>query len=111
MSTEDLSASFAAPSAHTLEHIRHMLAYSDAGMGALVWRHGRLRGEIAGSVMTRTGEWRVRLDNVSYSCAKIVWFLETGSWPAFRLRHINGDRDNIRFSNLEETARRAGPGR
>lgn len=88
-----------------------MLAYSDAGMGALVWRHGRYRGEIAGTPTGPRSEMRVRLDGISYSCAKIVWFLETGSWPVFRLRHINGDSDNIRFSNLEETSRREGPGR
>jgi len=99
------------PTAHTLEHIRHMFEYSDAGLGSLVWRHGRYRGELAGTPMGRTGEWRVRLDGASYSCAKIVWFLGTGEWPVFRLRHINGDRDTIRLDNLEETTRREGPGR
>ena len=99
------------PTAHTLEHIRHMLAYSDVGLGALIWRHGRFRGELAGSPNGRTQELRVRLDGVSYSAAKIVWFLESGQWPIYRLRHINGERDDIRFSNLEETSRVDGPGR
>jgi len=99
------------PDPHTLEHIRHMFEYSDAGMGSLIWRHGRYRGELAGTPMGTTGEWRVRLDGTSYSCAKIVWFLETGLWPEVRLRHTDKDRDNIRFSNLEETSRRDGPGR
>lgn len=99
------------PTAHTLEHIRHMLAYSDAGLGALIWRHGRFRGELAGSPNGRTQELRVRLDGVSYSAAKIVWFLESGQWPIYRLRHVNQDRSDIRFSNLEETSRIDGPGR
>jgi hypothetical protein len=37
--------------------------------------------------------------------------LETGSWPEFRLLHINKDREDIRFSNLEESYRRDGRGR
>jgi hypothetical protein len=61
--------------------------------------------------MGKAGEVRVRLDGVSYSAAKIVWFLETGSWPVYRLRHINRDREDIRFCNLEETDRVDGRGR
>jgi hypothetical protein len=61
--------------------------------------------------MGKYGDWRVRLDGVSYSCAKIIWLLETGSWPEFRLLHINKDREDIRFSNLEESYRRDGRGR
>jgi hypothetical protein len=101
----------ATPPPHVLEHMRHMFEYSDVGMGALIWRHGRYRGELAGTPMGKYGDWRVRLDGVSYSCAKIIWFLETGTWPEFRLRSINKDRDDIRFSNLEESYRRDGRGR
>jgi hypothetical protein len=99
------------PSQHDLEHIRHMLEYRELGNGALIWRYGRFRGELAGTPMGSSGEWRVRLEGVSYSCAKIVWFLETGEWPQNRLKHINFDRDDIRFSNLEESHRRDGRGR
>jgi len=99
------------PDAHTLDHIRHMFEYSDAGMGALVWRHGRYRGELAGTPMGKSEEWRVRLDGTSYSCAKIIWFLETGEWPEGRIRYIDRDRDHLQFSNLEEAARKEGPGR
>jgi hypothetical protein len=99
------------PPPYVLEHIRHMLEYHDVGYGALVWRYGRYRGELAGTPMGKYGDVRVRLDGVSYSAAKIVWFLESGSWPAHRLRHINKDRDDIRFSNLEESHRKDGRGR
>lgn len=101
----------ATPPPHVLEHMKHMFEYSPAGMGALIWRHGRYRGELAGTPMGKYGDWRVRLDGVSYSCAKIIWLLETGSWPEFRLLHINKDREDIRFSNLEESYRRDGRGR
>ena len=99
------------PNAKALEHIRHMLEYYDSADGALVWRYGRFAGEIAGTPSGPRGERRVRLDGASYSCAKVVWFLETGQWPIYRLRHINQDYTDIRFSNLEETSRIDGPGR
>ncbi len=99
------------PNAKTLEHIRHMLEYHDTGDGALIWRHGRFAGELAGTPTGPRRERRVRLDGVSYSCAKIVWFLESGQWPIYRLRHVNLDYTDIRFSNLEETSRVDGPGR
>ncbi len=101
----------APPSAMTLEYMRFMLEYHDSGDGALIWRHGRLRGELAGTPMGSTRERRVRVDGHAYSAAKIVWFLETGEWPLHRLRHLNRDRNDIRFSNLEETYRVEGPGR
>lgn len=99
------------PNARALEHIRHMLEYVEGVEGALVWRYGRFAGEIAGCPNGKTGELRVRLEGVSYSCAKIVWFLESGQWPIYRLRHVNHNRHDIRFSNLEETYRVDGPGR
>jgi len=99
------------PSDDVLEHIRHMFAYYGQGPGSLVWRHGRFRHEVAGTPTGSSGEMRVRLDGVSYSCAKIVWFLEAGYWPVHRLRYINQDRSDIRFENLEETDRVDGPGR
>ena len=88
-----------------------MLEYHHVGNGCLIWRYGRYRGEIADNPVGTTGEWRFRLEGVSYSCAKVVWFLETGEWPKFRLRYLNQDRDDIRICNLEETHRRDGPGR
>ena len=99
------------PQDPVLEHIRHMFAYYGHGAGALVWRFGRFRGQVAGTPTGASGEMRVRLDGVSYACAKIVWFLEAGYWPLHRLRYLNQDRGDIRFENLEETDRVDGPGR
>lgn len=99
------------PDAKTLEYIRFMLEYHDCGNGALVWRHGRFAGELAGTPTGPNRQRRVRINGVSYACEKIVWFLESGQWPIYRLRHVNHDYDDIRFSNLEETYRVEGPGR
>lgn len=99
------------PSNKTLEYIRFMLEYHEVGDGALIWRHGRFEGELAGTPMGKHGQRRVRVKGVSYSCAKVVWFLESGQWPLYRLRHLNHDYTDIRFCNLEETSRVDGPGR
>jgi len=99
------------PEQHTLQYMREMLDYSPAGQGALIWRHGRLRGELAGTETGAAQELRVRLEGRSYLAAKVALFLALGSWPEGRIRFINGDRTDIRIDNLEETDRQEGPGR
>jgi hypothetical protein len=100
------------PDSNTLAYMREMLEYRDVGHGALIWRHGRLRGEIAGTE-TKQGnpELRIRFEGTSYLAAKIAWFLSMGYWPENRLKFLNGDRTDIRMDNLEETDRVDGPGR
>jgi hypothetical protein len=92
--------------------MREMLNYYGGGNGALIWRHGRLRGEFAGTETTAANpELRVRFEGVSYLAAKVSWYLCMGYWPENRLRFVNGDRTDIRLENLEETDRVDGPGR
>lgn len=100
------------PDPNTLAYMREMLAYHDVGHGALIWRYGRLRGELAGTeTKTANPELRVRFDGTSYLAAKIAWYLAMGYWPVNRLKFLNGDRTDIRLDNLEETDRVDGPGR
>jgi hypothetical protein len=99
------------PDDNTLETIRASLEYYDLGNGALVWKIGRKRGELAGSPTGPRQELRVRVNGQSLSAAKIVWFLALGWWPDNRLGRVNLDYDDIRISNLVETARAEGPGR
>jgi len=101
------------PDPNTLEYMRQMLEYHGVGHGALIWRYGRLRGELAGTQVERASgpELRLRFDGTSYLAAKVAWFLALGSWPENRLRFLNGDRTDIRLDNLEETDRVDGPGR
>ena len=100
------------PDTTTLAYMREMLDYHDTGHGALIWRYGRLRGEIAGTETTTANpELRVRFDGTSYLAAKIAWFLAIGYWPENRLKFLNEDRTDIRMENLEETERVDGPGR
>lgn len=100
------------PDPNTLAYMREMLEYHGGGNGALIWRYGRLRGELAGTeTKGDVPELRVRFEGVSYLAAKVAWFLSMGYWPENRLRFVNGDRTDIRMDNLEETDRVDGPGR
>jgi hypothetical protein len=99
------------PDDNTLETIRASLEYHDTAVGALIWKIGRKKGELAGSFVGPHKELRVRVNGQSLSAAKIVWFLVLGWWPENRLRRVNLDYDDIRIDNLEETHRREGPGR
>lgn len=99
------------PDDSTLETIRASLEYHDFGVGALMWKIGRKKGELAGTHTGPQQELRVRVNGQSLSAAKIVWFLVLGWWPECRLRRTNGDYDDIRIDNLEETLRADGPGR
>ena len=94
-----------------VSRLHELFQYVDTGVGALVWRVGRLRGDIAGSEVNGGREIRVRVDGKSLSAAKIVWALHYGYWPEYRLRHKNFDRLDINIQNLELTSRREGPGR
>ena len=99
------------PEAAVLSRMRELLEYRDVGHGALIWRHGRLRGELAGSEVGPGPELRVRVEGKSYLAGKIAIWLGLGYWPVGRIRFVNGDRTDIRLENLEETQRVDGPGR
>jgi len=47
------------------------------------------------------GGYLTRVNGRAYSAHKIAWFLSHGEWPAFQLRHRDGDRRNNRIENLE----------
>lgn len=94
-----------------ITRLEELFDYFDTGVGALVWKVGRNRGEIAGTEVNNGQDIRIRVDGKSLSAAKIVWAMHYSYWPEYRLRHKNMDRTDIRIDNLEITARREGRGR
>ena len=96
----------------SIERLNEILEYSPSGNGALIWRigrKGRAAGSFAGHLTTRN-ELRVYIDGESYLAAKVAWALDMGYWPEGRLRFLNGDRTDIRMTNLEEADDPHGPG-
>lgn len=46
----------------------------------------------------------IRINGLAYSARRIAFLVMTGSWPKSALFHLNGDRSDIRWDNLSESA-------
>lgn len=85
----------------------------DGASGKLLWwcrRPGVRPGTEAGFMFN--GTKYVTVNGVRVMVKNIVWLLNTNRWPASRVYHIDGRRDNCRFDNLslQKTKRNAGTG-
>jgi len=69
-----------------------------------IWFCGRFSCREAGTSHS-DGYRRVGIQRKPFRAHRIIWALQTGSWPAFELDHINHDRADNRWENL-----RAAPG-
>lgn len=76
----------------------------DAETGNITWltyRNSNARpGTIAGSRSKSTGYRDIDFLGRAYKAHRIAWLLQTGAWPSAFVDHINGDRDDNRWSNL-----------
>lgn len=75
--------------------LRELLEY-DAEEGAFVWavsRGFKKRGTPASSR-------RITIDGTVYEAGRLAWFYTFGRWPGRNIRYLDGDKSNIRLSNL-----------
>lgn len=89
-----------------LDRLLGLVTY-DAQAGRLYRRHStgkRSAGDEAGYV-NNEGYRLVWLDGRYYLAHRLVWFIETQTWPEHEIDHVNGRRDDNRFSNLRAATR------
>ena len=87
----------------TLELINEYLLY-DNQSGNLYQNKKRPKikiGALAGG-LTKKGYRYIQLKGKKYPAHHIVWLLETGNLPKNQIDHIDGDKENNKFSNLRE---------
>lgn len=100
-----------------LEVIREWLKVDPDSPTGLSWRKGKRKvnaGTAAGCLMPMTNEYRVTLDSVSYSVARLVlWLTGQPAKPGEVVVHLNGQRTdnspmNLKWMHRSELARQNG---
>jgi HNH endonuclease len=90
---------------HDPAHYLKRLDY-DAVSGCFPWKgdtsvHSKVRGKLAGTVNSN-GYRVIAFDHTLIRVHRLVWLIETGSWPTDMIDHINGYKDDNRIGNLRE---------
>ena len=83
------------------------LVHYDPDTGVFTWRitQGRCKaGAVAGT--RSTGDyWTIRVDRHRYSAHRLAFLYMAGKWPDDVVDHVNGMRNDNRWSNLREATR------
>lgn len=90
----------------TKERLNELLKY-DPVTGLFtrkVARPGFAKGSISGS-LKKDGCIHIKIDGKMYLAHRLVFLLETGSFPKEMVDHIDGNRSNNARSNLREATR------
>lgn len=66
--------------------------------------NGRLAGKEAFNSINGCGYRCSSIFGVGYRASRVVWAMETGTWPKDQIDHINGMRSDDRFVNLREVS-------
>jgi hypothetical protein len=49
-----------------------------------------------------SGQHIIKIDGEVYRLNRVIWLLQTGSWPKGRIKHKDSDLNNLKWSNLYE---------
>lgn len=85
-----------------------LLDYLEYKGSELIWKKSPARsvkvGDKVGS-FNKHGYREFSLKGSRYYCHRVVWFLNTGTFPDLEIDHIDGDKSNNLFENLREVSR------
>lgn len=73
-------------------------------LSAVLW-NGRWAGKEALTASNGYGYPRGEILGRSYLAHRVIWCMQTGSWPVEHIDHINRDRSCNRWDNLREANR------
>lgn len=88
----------------TAEHARAVLAY-DESTGRLTWvasKSVRVKNGAEAGYVNARGYRAVSIAGRMVQAHRLIFLMQTGSWPAHQIDHINGNRADNRWSNLRE---------
>ena len=68
---------------------------------AHLW-NSRYAGEMAFTHVDKDGYKVGTLFGKSYKAHRLIWLMETGAWPKWRIDHLDGNRANNRIPNLRD---------
>ena len=89
----------------THDDVAALLSY-DPETGALTWKVSRgtvKAGDVAGRGNGH-GYRQIGVKGRSYLAHRLAFLLMTGKWPTLFVDHLNGQRDDNRWSNLREAS-------
>lgn len=78
----------------------YKLSY-DKDTGHFTWVVGPLKGKRAGC-MNKDGYWVIRVYGTLYYAHRLAYMKVNGTPPTLEIDHLNGVRDDNRWSNLRE---------
>lgn len=89
------------------KHLSDYFQYDEGSPSGIRWKKIYARGsnvkvgDVAGSLDTKDGYWRVHALGTYFKAHKIVWaLLSTASQSGMQIDHLDGDRGNNKIENL-----------